>query len=94
MHGLFAASLGDNMQQVYLPQHLHVLPYDEDDVKVIGVYSSKEAAQAAIDRLKHQPGFRDFPHIVNADTDEYLDGFYIDEYIVDQDHWQEGYETL
>ena len=82
------------MQRAYLLQHLHVLPHGEDDAKVIGIYASKEAAVAAVDRLKHQPGFRDFPRIVNADTDEQPDGFYIDEYIVDQDHWQDGYETL
>ena len=82
------------MHRAYLLQHLHVLPNGEDDVKVIGVYSSKEAARAAVDRLKYQPGFCDFPRIVNVDTDEQIDGFYIDEYVVDQDHWQEGYEAL
>ncbi len=87
-------ALGNTMQRAYLLQHLHVLPHGEDDAKVIGIYSSKEAARAAVDRLKHQPGFRDFPRIVNADIDEQPDGFYIDEYVVDQDHWQEGYETL
>ncbi|MBV1776502.1 hypothetical protein KSF73_12360 [Burkholderiaceae bacterium DAT-1] len=81
------------MKRAYLLQHLHVLPHC-DDVKVIGIYSSKEAARVAVERLRNQSGFRDFPRIVNADTDEQPDGFYIDEYVVDQDHWQEGYETL
>lgn len=82
------------MQRAYLLQHLHVLPDGEDDAKVIGIYSSKEAARAAVDRLKHLPGFRDCPRIVNPENNIKSDGFYIDEYIVDQDHWQEGYETL
>ena len=82
------------MQRTYLLQHLHVLPHGEESVKTIGIYASEEAARAAVERLKHQPGFRDYPRIVNAETDEEPDGFYIGEYVLDQDHWQEGYETV
>jgi predicted HNH restriction endonuclease len=82
------------MQKAYLLQHLHVLAHGEDDVKIIGIYSSKEAAQAVAYRLKTHSGFRNFPNIVNSKSDEQPDGFYIDEYIVDQDHWKEGFETL
>jgi hypothetical protein len=85
---------GNPKPRVYLLQHLHVLPHGEEDVKVIGIYSSRKAAQAAVDRLKHQPGFRDFPRVVNPETEERPEGFYMDEYAVDQDHWKEGYETL
>ena len=53
---------------------------DTEDVKFIGVYSSKFAAEAAIDRLRLAPGFRD-----------YLEGFSIDAYEIDQDHWVEGF---
>jgi hypothetical protein len=82
------------MQRAYLLQHLHVCPDGEDDVKVIGIYSSLEAARAAVDGQKHLPGFSDFPSIVNVDSDAQPDGFYIDEYVMDQDHWQDGYEAL
>ncbi len=82
------------MQRAYLLQHLHVLPHGEENVKTIGIYSSEEAALSAVNRLKSQPGFRDFPKIVNPETDEQPDGFYIDAYPIDQDYWQEGYETL
>ena len=60
----------------------HVRP-KEDDVKLIGVYSSRENAQAAVSRLGRAPGFSDDP-----------DGFHIDEYQMDQDHWTEGFGSL
>ena len=82
------------MRLVYLLQHLHVLPHGKYDVKTIGVYSSKEMALAAVYRLKIQPGFKDFPNMINPEHDEQADGFSIDEFLIDQDHWQEGYETV
>jgi hypothetical protein len=69
--------------KVYVLQHVHSLEDGEEDVKFIGVYSSRENAEAAIIRLGQAPGFADA-----------LDGFYIDEYQVDKDQWVEGYSTL
>jgi homoserine kinase type II len=69
--------------KVYVLQHVHPLEDDEEDVKFIGVYSSRENAQAAIARLSQAPGFSDA-----------LAGFHIDEYQLDRDHWVEGYSTL
>jgi hypothetical protein len=54
-------------------------PYKED-AKLIGAYSSPAAAAAAIDRVKSQPGFRD-----------YVAGFEISAYDIDKDHWSEGF---
>ena len=71
------------MTKVYVLQHMHSLEAGEEDVKFIGVYSSRENAQAAIARLGRVPGFS-----------EALDGFHIDEYQVDKDQWVEGYSTL
>ena len=71
------------MTKVYVLQHVHSLEDGEDDVKFIGVYSSRENAQAAITRLGLAPGFSDA-----------LDGFHIDEYQVDKDQWVEGYSTV
>jgi len=68
---------------VFVVQHLHVLNGDEEDVKLIGVYSSRFAAEEAIDRLRQKPGFCDTP-----------EGFSIDLYRVDQDHWDGGFITL
>lgn len=67
---------------VFLLQHVREHPDREEDVKLIGIYSSEAAAQAAIERLLPMPGFRDFP-----------DGFHIDRCPVDQDHWEEGFIT-
>ena len=67
---------------VFLLWHVHEFPDDEEDAKLIGVYSSPEAAERAQQRLAAVPGFRDVPN-----------GFCIDRYAVDQDHWTEGYVT-
>ena len=71
------------MTTVYVLQHEHARAHGTEDVKIIGVYSSRENAQAAIKRLSLAPGFSDA-----------LTGFHIDEYQIDKDQWVEGYSTL
>ena len=56
------------MASVFVLQHVHSREDGVEDVKFIGVYSSREKAQAAAARLGHLPGFADAP-----------DGFHIDE---------------
>jgi hypothetical protein len=68
------------MERAFLLQHERP---DPENVKVIGIYSSEAAAQAAIDRLQQQAGFRDYP-----------DCFTIDVYELDKDHWAEGFVDL
>ncbi len=51
-----------------------------EDFKLIGVFVSVEQAQAAIEQLKSQPGFSDYPN-----------GFYIDEYPLNQINWSSGF---
>ena len=68
------------MASVFVLQHVHSREDGVENVKFIGVYSSRENADKAVARLSCQPGFSDTP-----------DGFHIDEYRVDQDHWVEGY---
>ena len=68
------------MGSVFVLQHVHSRKDGVEDVKFIGVYSSREKAEAAVSRLIRLPGFADAP-----------DGFHIDEYPVDQDQWSEGY---
>lgn len=68
------------MASVYVVQHVHSRDDVDDDVKFIGVYSSRENADAAVVRLSIQPGFS-----------ETLDGFSVDEYPLDQDQWTEGF---
>ena len=68
------------MASVFVLQHIHCREDGSEDVKLIGVYSSHENADAAVARLICRPGFSEAP-----------DGFHVDEYCVDQDHWGEGY---
>ncbi|MFP5213353.1 MAG: hypothetical protein ACLGPL_08240 [Acidobacteriota bacterium] len=68
---------------VYLLQHTHEFGESTEDVKIIGIYSSRTKAEAAIERLRLKPGFSETP-----------DGFTIDEYDLDLDHWEEGYVTI
>ncbi len=67
------------MATVHLLWHIREVS-GEDDEKLIGVYSMKEGATAAVERLRQKPGFKDFP-----------DCFQIFEYVVDQDGWSEGF---
>ena len=82
------------MKTVFVLQHLHELPDGEEDVKMIGVYRTREAGLAAIDRLKTQPGFCDLPALADNDRPGTAEGFHLDEYVMDQDNWTEGYITL
>lgn len=69
--------------EVFILHHIHTFDDGEEDVKLIGVYSSKALAIAAISRLQKQPGFSETP-----------EGFTISGYQLDIDHWIEGYVTI
>ena len=71
------------MNTVYVVEHLHIIDDDEENVKMIGVYSTEQLAQEAVERLRLQPGFCDAQ-----------DGFNIDRYKLDEDNWTEGYVTI
>lgn len=68
---------------VFILHHVHTFDDGDEDVKLIGIYSSHEAATAASERLQQQPGFCDMP-----------ERFTIDRYSLDVDHWIEGYVTV
>ena len=61
---------------------LHSLP-ETGKVKVIGIYSSKALAEAAEERTRALPGFAEEP-----------DGFTIERYEIDKDHWPRGFVRL
>lgn len=67
---------------VFVLQHVHKFSDDNEDVKMIGVYSSRQQAEAAVERLSAKPGFRNAPEV-----------FSIDQYVLDKDHWLDGYIT-
>lgn len=68
---------------VYLLWHAHELSGQEDDEKLIGVYSSEKEACLAIERVDNQPGFKEHP-----------EGFQICSYEINQDNWTEGFVTV
>ena len=82
------------MNQVFLLQHLHVFEDGKEDLKTIGIYSSKEEALSAIDRKSKEEGFKDHPKLIDPDRDDYVSGFYLDFMEVDKDQWTEGYFTV
>lgn len=83
------------MKTVFIVQHLRLTPSGQrEDIKLIGVYRSLETAHAAVEKLKIQPGFCDYPRLLNPLVDDEEQGFYVDEYELDKDHWAEGFFTV
>jgi hypothetical protein len=72
-------------KSVWVVWHIdHDAPTDEEEnEKLIGVYSSEALAHEAIERLRDKPGFRDYPKRWD-----------IDEYVLDDDHWEDGFVTM
>ena len=72
------------LSKVYLLQHYYDYgkESEHEEVKELGVYSTRELAEEARDRYATLPGFRDFP----------LDCFFIAEPTLDEDAgWEEGF---
>lgn len=65
--------------KVYLLEHSYELD-EHDEIRTLGIYSSKEKAEEAILYYKKLPGFKDL-----------LDRFNIDEYEVNKMCWSEGF---
>lgn len=84
-----------DMQQevVFVVQYLSLLGDDREDVKLIGIYRTYELATEAVERLKDKLGFRDHARIVDPMVYDNEEGFHIDEYELDKDHWAEGFIT-
>ena len=70
------------MKYIFILWHAHELNDDEEDSKLLGVYSSEALAKNKINEYKNLPGFRDHPR-----------GFEVVKYEIDIDHWQEGFVT-
>ena len=68
------------MSLVFLLWHSRETGDRGSNDKLVGVYSSREGAEAAIERKLPFLGFRDYPG-----------GFTIDPYTVDRDAWSEGF---
>lgn len=81
------------MKSVFVLQHVHTLPNGEEDIKLVGVYSSESSALKAVTRVACQSGFRDHPDIVDPNGNV-TDGFHIGQYEIDVDYWTEGFMTV
>jgi hypothetical protein len=56
---------------------------DPSTVKIIGIYSSRDSGEQAIERARALPGFTDAP-----------DSFCLDPYELDADYWTTGFVSL
>jgi hypothetical protein len=70
------------MVVVFLLWHSHPTSANENNAKLIGVYSTENEAMSAQIRVSTKAGFAIYP-----------EGFEIVKYCVGQDHWTEGYFT-
>ena len=78
-------------------KHLHILYDDIEDIKFLGVFSTKKEAGKAIQMLSKQSGFKDFPKIIDDNDIEngVIEGFYIIKVVVDEiAEWKEGFTTV
>jgi hypothetical protein len=70
-------------RSVYLLQHIARTGSDDEDVKTLGIYSSKEKATLAVRHFKNLAGFKQYPN-----------GFHIDRYRLNHPTWTEGFVTF
>lgn len=71
------------MTSVFLVWHTYSEDGGDDELsnaKLLGVYSDRGKAAGRVARSVEQRGFQDWP-----------EGFTIDEYVVDADHWRDGF---
>jgi hypothetical protein len=82
------------MKSVFVLEHLHTHPDGEECWKKIGIYKTHNDALAAIECIKIQSGFSDHPNLIDHSDSECINGFNIDEYFLNVDHWEDGYVTV
>jgi homoserine kinase type II len=66
--------------EAFVLQHTYEDENGNEETKLIGLYSTLEKANAVVERFKSLPGFQDYP-----------DGFSVDHYRFNVDHWLEGF---
>jgi hypothetical protein len=79
------------MTSVFILQHCRTDESGNDNVKMIGAYTSRAEAERAVVRVREMPGFSKYPAILDPLKDEETNGFTIDEYVLNKDHWIEGF---
>ncbi len=68
------------MKKVLVLQHVRVKDADNEDIKMIGVFSTQAIVNACIRDLEIQPGFKD-----------HSGGFSVEGYELDKAEWKEGF---
>jgi len=76
------ADLIEKSRAVYVLWHVAREDSDDEDVKMIGVYSSRRNAERTLARLVKVVGFRRYPK-----------NFHIDLYRLNETSWAEGFVT-
>ena len=69
------------IKNVYILFHINKL--NDEDSKIVEVYSSKVNAQKAKKKMKTLPGFKDSPN-----------SFILDKYELDKEYWTDGFITV
>ena len=70
-------------RSVYLLQHVAQEGTDDEDLKILGVFSNRKNGERAIERFKKLLGFKRFPK-----------SFYLERYQLNQVEWAEGFITM
>ncbi len=68
--------------KVYALWHSYEKEPGDEDIKLIGVYSSEEQAKEGLEQVRFQPGFRDYP-----------EGFEIDAMLLNRTGWSGGFAS-
>ena len=68
---------------VYLLQHVARSGRQDEDVKILGIFSSRREATLAIRRFEKLAGFK-----------RYRNGFHVDRYRLNERAWIEGFVTV
>lgn len=71
------------MDKVWLLRHVHEFDDGHEDVKLIGVFGTREEAEQALSKVADKPGFREHP-----------EGFSIDDHQLGLMGWVEGFITI
>lgn len=79
------------MDTVYVLMHVHMIG-ETEELKLIGIYTTEQKALAAVDRLRQQPGFRDFPALLDP-SEVWESGFQVSPRQLDSDSWSLGFES-
>jgi hypothetical protein len=72
---------------VFVLEHLHTHDDGEECWKRIGIYKTQLDVLEAMVRAKLLPGFSDQPNLIDYTNLLSKNGFNIDEYRLNQDHW-------